>query len=39
VQNIFDKDPGFSRDASNYDPGGAQGPLGRTFRVGILKKY
>ncbi|MDB5452834.1 MAG: TonB-dependent receptor [Caulobacteraceae bacterium] len=39
VQNLFDKDPAFSRDASNYDPGGAQGPLGRTFRVGILKKY
>ncbi|HET9161353.1 MAG TPA: TonB-dependent receptor [Caulobacteraceae bacterium] len=39
VQNVLDKDPGFSRDGTNYDPGGAQGPLGRTFRVGILKRY
>jgi iron complex outermembrane receptor protein len=39
IQNILDKDPAFSRDASNYDPGGAQGPLGRTYRIGILKKY
>lgn len=38
IQNVFDKDPEFSRDAINYDAFTGS-PLGRTFRVGVRKRF
>lgn len=38
VQNVFDTDPKFSRDPINYDAFSGS-PLGRTFRIGIQKKW
>lgn len=38
IQNVFDTDPKFSRDAINYDAFSGS-PLGRTVRLGITKKW
>ena len=38
VQNLFDKDPEFSRDAINYDAFTGS-PLGRTVRFGVRKRW
>jgi iron complex outermembrane receptor protein len=38
VQNVFDTDPNFSRDFINYDAFSGS-PLGRTYRVGVTKKW
>jgi iron complex outermembrane receptor protein len=38
VQNVFDKDPPFARTELSYDTINAS-PLGRTFRVGVRKRF
>ncbi|MCX8498670.1 MAG: TonB-dependent receptor, partial [Caulobacteraceae bacterium] len=38
VANIFDKDPSFARLELGYDPFTGN-PLGRTFKVGVTKKF
>jgi hypothetical protein len=38
VQNVWDSDPRFSRDALSYDAFSGS-PLGRTFRLGLQKKF
>jgi len=38
VQNVFDKDPKFSREALGYDASTGTA-LGRTFRFGVRKKW
>ncbi|HET9160545.1 MAG TPA: TonB-dependent receptor, partial [Caulobacteraceae bacterium] len=38
IQNVFDTDPKFSRDAINYDAFSGS-PLGRTYRLGVTKKW
>ena len=38
IQNVFNKDPEFSRDAINYDAFTGS-PLGRTVRVGVRKRW
>ena len=38
VNNLFDKDPPYSRQELGYDP--RQGnPLGRTFEIGVKKTF
>lgn len=38
VQNVFDADPKFSREALGYDASTGS-PLGRTFRIGVRKRW
>ena len=38
VQNLFDEDPAFARLAINYDAFTGS-PLGRTFRIGVRKRW
>jgi iron complex outermembrane receptor protein len=38
VQNLFDKDPPFARTELSYDTINAS-PLGRTFQIGLRKKF
>lgn len=38
VQNVFDKDPPFARTELSYDTINAS-PLGRTFQVGVRKRF
>jgi hypothetical protein len=38
VQNVFDRDPSFARVASSYNSF-LESPTGRTFRVGLTKKF
>jgi hypothetical protein len=35
INNVFDSDPKFSRDALGYDAGSGVGPLGRTYKFGV----
>jgi iron complex outermembrane receptor protein len=39
IENVFDEDPPFARMELNYDPLTAQLPLGRTFKIGVRKKF
>jgi iron complex outermembrane recepter protein len=39
INNLFDSDPQFSRDSLGYDAGSIAGPLGRTLKVGVLKRW
>ena len=38
VQNVFDADPKFSREALGYDASTGS-PLGRTVRFGVRKRW
>jgi iron complex outermembrane receptor protein len=38
IGNIFDKDPSFARLELGYDPFTGN-PLGRTYKIGLTKKF
>jgi iron complex outermembrane receptor protein len=38
ITNIFDKDPSYARLDLGYDPFTGD-PLGRTYKVGLRKKF
>lgn len=38
IQNLFDRDPSFARTELNYDAL-TSSPLGRTFKVGVRKRF